>query len=121
MTSSQAPPPCSSRRNVPPSLFYIEHEVDSGGTRWPVEGRLQAMIDSPQPRRAGYIEYLLSRRGAVALIEMIFVERDFRRRGIAAALMNELHARHPRLRRYETAELLPDGRGFFAYYGPWTR
>ena len=100
-------------------LFFIEHEVDSGGTTWPVEGRLQAFFDREQPKRAGYIEYHLSRRGVIALIEMIFVERDLRRHGIAAALMNELRARHPRLRRYETAELLPDGRRFFAYYGPW--
>ena len=102
-----------------PSLFFVEHEVDSGGTSWPVEGRLQAMISSVLPAHAGYIDYHLSRRGVVALIEMIFVERDFRRHGIATALMNELRARHPRLRRYETPELLPDGRRFFTYYGPW--
>ena len=100
-------------------LFFTDHEADTGGTRWPVEGRLQAFLDLDRPKRAGYIEYLLSPRGAVALIGMIFVERELRRHGIGAALMNELRARHPRLRRYETPELLPDGRGFFAYYGPW--
>lgn len=102
-----------------PPLVFFEHEADSGGTSWPVEGRLQALIDGARPTRAGYIDYHLSRRGAVVLIDMIFVERDFRRHGIAAALMNELRARHPRLRRYEVGELLPDGRRFFAYYGPW--
>ena len=100
-------------------LFFVDHEADSGGTTWPVEGRLQAYIDSPRRKHAGHIDYHLSRRGAVALIEMIFVERALRRHGVATALMNELRARHPRLRRYETPELLPDGRGFFAYYGPW--
>ena len=100
-------------------LFFADHEVDSGGTTWPVEGRLQAFLDHDQPKRAGYIEYRLSRRGAVALIEMVFVERAFRRHGIGTALMNELRARHPRLRRYETQELLPDGRRFFAHYGSW--
>ena len=100
-------------------LFFVKHEVDSGGTSWPVEGRLQAFLDLERPKRAGYIEYRLSRRGAVALIEMIFVERGLRRYGVGTALMNELRARHPRLRRYETGELLPDGRRFFAHYGPW--
>lgn len=66
---------------------------------------------------------LRKRRGMVSLrqslIDMIFVERDLRRYGVATALMNELRARHPLLRRYEVGELLPDGRRFFAYYGPW--
>lgn len=97
-------------------LFFVESEADSGGVRWPIEGRLQAMVDGPQPKRAGYIDYHLSARGVVALIDMIFVERELRRHGIATALMNELRARHPRLRRYEVGELLPDGRSFFAYY-----
>ena len=93
--------------------------VVTGGSRWPVAGRLQAFLDTVPPQRVGYVTYALSPRGTVALIEMIYVDRDLRRYGIATALMNELRVRHPRLRRYETPELLPDGRRFFTYYGPW--
>lgn len=94
-------------------MEFIEHLQDTGGTRWPVTGRIQAYVNGA---RAGFVDFHLSPRGATALIDMIFVERDLRRRGIATALMDALHARHPRLTKFVTPEVLPDGRPFFSRY-----
>ena len=103
----------TARKRPAKLLQFTERLEDTGGSRWPTEGLIEAFRDG---ERAGYVGYLLSRREAKALIRMIEVRPEFRRLGIATEIMNELHRRHPRIATLLLPELLPDGRVFFAAY-----
>ena len=95
------------------TLEFREDLQDAGGARWPTAGRIEAFRDGAP---AGYVDFLLSPRGARALIRMIDVRAALRRHRIGAALMDELRRRHPDVTTLELPELLPDGRRFFAWY-----
>lgn len=58
----------------------------------------------------------MSRREATTFIKMIFVSEDFRRRGIATALLDELYELYFCVTKLVTDEILPGGRSFFTRY-----
>lgn len=93
----------------------FEHALeDTGGTRWPTRGFITLRREDGE--RVGYVEYLLNRRETTALVRMIEVDSSLRRRGIGTTLVDELHRRHPRVRKLAFEEFLPAGRPFFKRY-----